>query len=79
MLISLLQPPKQRLFLTSSRGSIKSTWLHSTFTEAHLVDLLAEESYQRLLRSPGFFSADLRAVLSKPWVIIDKKQRCSHH
>jgi hypothetical protein len=43
------QPSKQNFFLTNPCGSGKSTWLHTIFTDAHLVDLLAKESHQHLL------------------------------
>ncbi len=42
------------------RGSGKSTWLRTTFPDAYVIDLLAEETYQRLLASPGLFADELR-------------------
>jgi predicted AAA+ superfamily ATPase len=71
----ILQPPKQSFFLMGPRGSGKSTWLRTTFKGAHLIDLLAEESYQRLLRNPALFADELRAVQPRKWVIIDEVQR----
>jgi len=57
------------------RGSGKSTWLRSTFPDAHVFDLLSEETYQRLLARPGSFSDELRAVPTDKWVIVDEIQR----
>ena len=56
------------------RGSGKSTWLRTTFPDAHVIDLLAEETYQRLLASPGLFADELRALTSDKWVIVDEVQ-----
>jgi predicted AAA+ superfamily ATPase len=36
---------------------------------------LAEETYQRLLASPGLFANELRALTSDRWVIVDEVQR----
>jgi ABC-type phosphate transport system ATPase subunit len=50
----ILTPLKQSFFLMGPRGSGKSTWLRSMYRDAHLVDLLSEEKYQRLLARPPF-------------------------
>jgi predicted AAA+ superfamily ATPase len=73
--LRVLTAPKQSFFLLGPRGSGKSTWLRSTFPDAHYIDLLSEETYQRLLAHPGFFSDELRAVPSHQWVVIDEVQR----
>ena len=57
------------------RGTGKSTWLRHTFPEAHTIDLLSEEIYQRLLAAPGLFADELRAVDVGRWVIVDEVQR----
>lgn len=57
------------------RGSGKSTWLRATFSDAHVFDLLSEETYQRLLARPGSFADELRAVPEEQWVIVDEIQR----
>ena len=75
MLPRIITPPKQSFFLFGSRGSGKSTWLRNTFPEAHYIDLLSENIYQRLLASPGLFADELRAVDPDKWVIIDEIQR----
>ena len=75
MLSRILQAPAQSFFLIGLRGSGKSPWLRITFPEAHVLDLLAEETYQRLLASPGLFAAELRALTADRWVIVDEVQR----
>jgi len=75
MLQRILKAPQQSFFLMGPRGSGKSTWLRATFPDAHVFDLLSEETYQRLLARPGFFADELRAVPTDKWVIVDEVQR----
>jgi len=75
LLKRILQLPKQSFFLMGPRGTGKTTWLRQTVLEAHTIDLLSEETYQRLLANPGLFAAEMRAVASGSWVIIDEVQR----
>ncbi|MFH1243322.1 MAG: hypothetical protein V1689_13295 [Pseudomonadota bacterium] len=51
----IIEVPKQSFFLLGSRDPGKSTWLRATFPGAYASDLLAEETYQRLLAQPGLF------------------------
>ncbi|MGH8582590.1 MAG: ATP-binding protein [Gammaproteobacteria bacterium] len=67
--------PEQSFFLLGPRGTGKSTWLRATFPDAHRFDLLAEETYQRLLASPALFAAELRGIEPGRWVIVDEVQR----
>ncbi len=71
----ILQAPRQSFFLLGPRGVGKSTWLRSAFPDAHVIDLLSEETYQRLLAHPGLLAAELRAVDSGRWVVLDEIQR----
>ena len=75
MLQRILKAPQQSFFLMGPRGSGKSTWLRATFPDAYVFDLLSEETYQRLLASPGLFGDELRAVPMEKWVIVDEVQR----
>ncbi|MBC8418964.1 MAG: ATP-binding protein [Proteobacteria bacterium] len=75
MLKRILKVPEQSFFLLGPRGSGKSTWLRSMFSDAHVIDLLSEETYQRLLSSPGQFADELRSISSGRWVIVDEVQR----
>ncbi len=71
----IIKAPKKSFFLLGPRGTGKSTWLGSTFPDAHVIDLLAEDTYQRLLANPGLFADELRAVASGRWGIVDEVQR----
>ena len=71
----IFRAPEQSFFLLGPRGSGKSTWLRTTFPDAHVIDLLSEETYQRLLASPGHFADELRSVPTGRWVIVDEVQR----
>jgi len=75
MIERLLRPPERSFFLLGPRGSGKSTWLKAVFPDAHVIDLLSEETYQRLMVNPGSFADELRAVASRRWVIVDEVQR----
>jgi uncharacterized protein len=71
----ILNIPEQSFFLMGPRGAGKTTWLRSVFSDAHWVDLLSEDTYQRLLAKPGLFADELRAVPAGKWVIVDEIQR----
>ncbi len=68
-------PPKKSFFLLGPRGVGKSTYLRVAFPDAHVINLLAEDTYQRLLANPGFLAAELRAVPGDRWVVLDEIQR----
>lgn len=75
MLKRIFKAPKQSFFLLGPRGTGKSTWLRAHFPKAHVVDLLSEETYQRLLANPGHFAGELRSVPAGRWVMVDEVQR----
>jgi predicted AAA+ superfamily ATPase len=75
MLNRIIQVPQQSFFLLGPRGCGKSTWLRAAFPDAFVIDLLSEETYQRLLANPGQFADELRAVSTGRWVIVDEVQR----
>ena len=58
----IFDAPGKSFFLLGPRGVGKSTWLRTAFPDAHVVNLLAEDTYQRLLANPGLLAAELRAV-----------------
>ena len=72
MLDRIIKAPEQSFFLMGPRGSGKTTWLRAVFPGAHWIDLLSEETYQRLLASPALFADELRAVAAGNWVIVDE-------
>ena len=71
----ILEAPRQSFFLMGPRGTGKSTWLRIAFPDAHVINLLAEETYQGLLANPGLFAAELRAVPVDRRVVLDEVQR----
>ena len=75
MLKRILKAPELSFFLMGPRGSGKSTWIRATFPDAYVIDLLAEETYQRLLANPGHLADELRTIAVDRWTIIDEVQR----
>ncbi|PIP08984.1 MAG: ATPase, partial [Syntrophobacteraceae bacterium CG23_combo_of_CG06-09_8_20_14_all_50_8] len=75
MLNRIFKAPVQSFFLLGPRGTGKSTWLRAHFPNAYVIDLLSEETYQRLLANPGHFASELRSVPTGRWVIVDEVQR----
>jgi uncharacterized protein len=71
----ILEVPEQSFFLFGPRGAGKSTWLKSMMPEAHVIDLLSEATYHRLLSNPGQFANELRPIPAGSWVIVDEVQR----
>lgn len=71
----ILQPPGGSYFLFGPRGSGKSMWIRHTRPEAHVIDFLREETYQRLLARPELFADELRALAPQSWVVVDEIQR----
>jgi predicted AAA+ superfamily ATPase len=71
----IFKAPKQSFFLLGPRGTGKSTWLRAHFPNAYVIDLLSEETFQRLLANPGHFASELRSVPTGRWVIVGEVQR----
>lgn len=75
MLRRIIKAPEQSFFLFGPRGTGKSSWLRATFPQAHVIDLLSERTYQRLLVNPGQFADEVRAIPANQWLIVDEVQR----
>jgi len=71
----ILNLPRQSFFLLGPRGTGKSTYLRGALPDAHTINLLSEETYQRLMANPGLFAAEVRAVPADRWVVVDEVQR----
>ncbi len=71
----IFEAPKKSFFLLGPRGVGKSTYLRIAFPAAHVINLLAEDTYQRLLANPVLLAAELRAVPGDRWVVLDEIQR----
>jgi uncharacterized protein len=68
-------PANQSFFLFGPRGVGKSTWAQSCFPRAHCIDLLDETLHLSYLSDSELFAAEMRALPSESWVIIDEVQR----
>ncbi len=71
----LLTAPAGSFFVLGIRGVGKSTWVRSTFPDAHVVDLLDEARFHELAARPEAFAAELRALPARRLVVIDEVQR----
>lgn len=71
----LLAPPRGSFFLFGVRGVGKSTWIREALPGAHVIDLLDESRYQRLLAEPGLLALELRALPRDRVVVLDEVQR----
>ncbi len=71
----IIGAPAKSFFLMVRRGAGKSTWIRTCFPDAYTIDLLWEETYQRLLANPGLLAGELRAVPAERRVILDGIQR----
>jgi predicted AAA+ superfamily ATPase len=74
--------PNRTFFLLGPRGTGKTTWLRATLplttaaaARVRWFDLLDDREVARLLRSPGSFSAEVRALPPGSWVVVDEVQR----
>lgn len=75
MIPRILKDPGLSFLLLGPRGTGKSTWLRTAFPDAHWIDLLSEDTYQRLLAQPGLFANELRALPPGQRVVVDEIQR----
>ncbi len=75
MIQRIIKDPELSFFLLGPRGTGKSTWLRATFADAHWIDLLSEDTYQRLLAQPSLFADELRALPPGKLIIVDEIQR----
>lgn len=71
----LLKPPKDKsFFLFGPRGTGKTTWVKTTFTQGLYLDMLEAELYNDLLANPQRLE-NLIPKNFKDWIILDEVQR----
>jgi predicted AAA+ superfamily ATPase len=71
----LLTPPKQKsFFLFGPRGTGKTTWVKSTFTDSIYLDLLEAELFNELLANPQRLENHIPRN-SHAWIVIDEIQK----
>jgi predicted AAA+ superfamily ATPase len=71
----ILTPPRGSFFLFGVRGIGKTTWIHKTFADAYVVDLLDESRYRQLVAAPETLADELRAIARDRVVVLDEVQR----
>lgn len=69
-----LDTPDRSFFLFGPRGTGKTTWIKEQFQNALFFDLLDSSVFNRLLRNPADFYAEVSASKLN-WVIVDEVQR----
>lgn len=75
MYTRLLTAPKQKsFFLFGPRGTGKTTWVRSQFSNSIYIDLLEGETFNRLSAEPSRISALIPRSFTE-WIIIDEIQR----
>jgi predicted AAA+ superfamily ATPase len=74
MFTRLLPLPDHSFFLFGPRGTGKTTWLRGVLPEAKWFDLVRNDEYLRLLRSPALFRQSVEAF-SGGWVVVDEVQK----
>ncbi|MBI4403099.1 MAG: ATP-binding protein [Deltaproteobacteria bacterium] len=70
-----LQPPNKAFFLFGPRGTGKSTWTKTIFSDAHRLDLLLTSESLRFQKSPSLIRAEVMAQPKSRWVVIDEIQK----
>lgn len=70
-----LRPPDSAFFLFGPRGTGKSTWIRSTFSDALVVNLLTAENTVRFSREPALLRALVLTRPSTDWIVVDEVQR----
>lgn len=70
-----LEKPETSIFLFGPRGTGKSTWLRSSFSDALTYDLLGDAEYLRFTRNPSLLYEEASRLPERSWVVIDEVQR----
>jgi len=73
--LALPAPGKETFFLWGPRQTGKSTLLHAKYPDAHWVDLLKSDEYQRYLTRPELLRQELAANPRQRQVVIDEVQK----
>ena len=68
------KPLDKSFFLFGPRGTGKTTWVHATFPQGLMIDLLDSELYYSLLASPRRLENLIPSDFSN-WIVIDEIQR----
>lgn len=74
MIPRFFKRPKTSFFLFGPRGTGKSTWIDSHFSEKQVINLLDGETYQELSANPSRLTTRVEAMKDS-WVVIDEIQK----
>jgi uncharacterized protein len=69
------QLPDRSFFLFGPRGTGKTTWLRQALPNARWFNLLLDREHLRLLRDPGAFGQEVRALPRGSWIVVDEIQK----
>ena len=75
MYTRLLPTPPRSILLLGPRGTGKSTWIRSRFSDARSYDLLDMGESVRLNRNPDALFHELQALEPETWAVIDEIQK----
>lgn len=67
--------PQRSFFLLGPRATGKTTWLRQLLPDARWFNLLHQREWARLLQQPGLLRAEVDALPTGSWVVIDEVQR----
>lgn len=70
-----IEKSETSIFLFGPRGTGKSTWLRSSFSDALTYDLLGNAEYLRLTRNPSLLYEEASRLPARSWIVIDEVQR----
>lgn len=72
-----LELPSSSFFLFGPRGTGKTTWLRSVLPSeaSHWFDLILDSELVRLTRDPSRFTAEVEALKTGSWVVVDEVQK----
>jgi len=70
-----IKAPKSSFFLFGPRGTGKSTWLRSAFSDAHVIDLLSTSVALSYQKNASLLQAEVLALDKKRWIVIDEIQK----
>lgn len=70
-----LELPDRSFLLLGPRGTGKTLWMRERLPEARWYNLLLDREAFRLLRDPGLFGQEVKALPRGSWVVVDEVQK----
>jgi len=69
------KPPKKSFFLFGPRGTGKTTWLKSQYSDAEWFNLLRTREIQALVADPDLFRKRVESLPKGKWIVVDEVQK----